>query len=150
MGTLAALKFPGMFLEFSNSVGWDVLPHPSYSPDFDLSDFHLFRFMENSLKNLSFENDKEVKSHIKNFFSSKLASFDKNKIMKLTEWWNKKIAIEGNYIIDKISKYKFVTSVINMFLKPKNFFGQPNKFKELYGICSVLESCLIESWHKNI
>ena len=64
------------------------------------SGFHLFRSMVNSLNNLSFGNDEEVKCHLKNFFSNKPASFYENEIMKLTEWWNKVIENEGNYVID--------------------------------------------------
>ena len=56
--------------------------------------------MRNSVKSLSFKNDKEGKSHLKSFFSSKPASFSKTGIMKLTEWWNKVIGNYGKYAID--------------------------------------------------
>ena len=65
-------------------TGGDVLRHSYYSADFDSLFFHLFRSMENSVKNLSFGNDEEVKSHLKKFFSYKHASFYKNGIIKLT------------------------------------------------------------------
>ena len=36
-------------------LGWDVLPHPPYSPDIASSDFHLFRSLQNFLNGKNFE-----------------------------------------------------------------------------------------------
>jgi [histone H3]-lysine36 N-dimethyltransferase SETMAR len=32
-------------------LGWEVLPHPPYSPDIAPSDYHLFRAMDNFMQN---------------------------------------------------------------------------------------------------
>ncbi|KOX75195.1 Histone-lysine N-methyltransferase SETMAR [Melipona quadrifasciata] len=56
---------------------WDVLPHPSYSPDLAPSDYYLFL----SLKN-----------------SSKLKQFWKEGIMRLPERWKKVIEQNGSCI----------------------------------------------------
>jgi len=37
--------------------GWDVLPHPPYSPDLASSDFHLFRFLKNFLNGKTFASE---------------------------------------------------------------------------------------------
>ena len=35
--------------EASQVLNWEILPHPPYSPDIALSDYHLFRSMHNSI-----------------------------------------------------------------------------------------------------
>ena len=36
-------------------IGWEVLPHPTYSPDMATSDYHLLRSMEHFLQDTSFK-----------------------------------------------------------------------------------------------
>ena len=36
--------------EANAKVGWEVLPHPSYSPDLAPSDYHLFGFVKDQLR----------------------------------------------------------------------------------------------------
>jgi histone-lysine N-methyltransferase SETMAR len=36
-------------LEAIAKMGWDILPHPSYSPDLAPSDYHLFGFVKDQL-----------------------------------------------------------------------------------------------------
>ena len=45
-------------------LGWDVLPHPPYSPDLAPSDFHLFHSFQNSLRNITFNSDKAINQHL--------------------------------------------------------------------------------------
>ena len=42
------------------ALGWEVLPHPVYSPDISPTDFHLFRKMQNELSDVRFKTFKEV------------------------------------------------------------------------------------------
>jgi histone-lysine N-methyltransferase SETMAR len=44
------------------SIGFEVVPHPPYSPDLVLSDFWLFRAFKTHLKGNRFTNDAEVPS----------------------------------------------------------------------------------------
>jgi len=81
-------------------LGWDLLPHPPYSPDLVPSDFHLFRSLQNSLRGKTFDSDEAVNRHLVQFFADKDRSFYEQGIMKLTERWQKVIEQNGQYIID--------------------------------------------------
>jgi hypothetical protein len=43
-------------------LDWEILPHPSYSPDIAPSDYHLFRSLSNNLRGVSFNNDAELQN----------------------------------------------------------------------------------------
>jgi len=64
-------------------LGWDVLPHPLYSPDFALSDYHLFRSLHNSFNGKNFDSLEACKNHLEQFIAQKDAKFWENGIMKL-------------------------------------------------------------------
>jgi len=75
--------------------GWDVLSHPSYSPDLAPSDFHLFRSLQNSLNGKMFASDL-IKQHLDKFLAEKDGKFYERGIMKLPGRWQK--IIEQNKI----------------------------------------------------
>lgn len=81
-------------------LGWEVLPHPAYSPDLAPSDFHLFRSMEHFLRNKKFENRKKLRNEVDHFFRSKPQTFYRNGIRQLPVKWQKVIANHGNYFDD--------------------------------------------------
>ena len=64
------------------TFGWNIIPHPPYSPDIAPTEF---------------ENDEEVKSAIFTFFASKPQSFFQNAISALVKRWH--------YIVDSARKY---------------------------------------------
>lgn len=78
-------------------LGWDVLPHPPYSPDIAPSDYHLFRSLHNFLDGKKFKNDEDVKSHLIQFFNDKKQKFYEDGIMMLPERWQKVIDNKGKY-----------------------------------------------------
>lgn len=81
-------------------LGWEVLPHPPYSPDIAPSDYHLFRSLDNHLRGTQFVSEDTLKAEIENFFQSKPASFYKDGIHALPERWRKIVHADGAYIVD--------------------------------------------------
>jgi len=81
-------------------VGWDVLPHPPYSPDLASSDFHLFRFLQNSLNSKTFASEDFIKQQLNKFLAEKDGKFYERDIMKLPGRLQKVIKQNGQYIID--------------------------------------------------
>lgn len=90
-----SLRTRQKLLEF----GWDVLPHPPYSPDLAPSDFHLFRSLQNSHNGKNFDSLVEIKTHLDKFFAEKSERFWKDGILKLHERWRKVVEQNGTYII---------------------------------------------------
>ena len=81
--------------------GWEVLPHPPYSPDLAPSDYHLFRSLSNDLRGRKFTNEDELKSYLQNFFDSKSKSFYEKGIKKLHLRWQEVVNSKGEYISSK-------------------------------------------------
>ena len=80
-------------------LNWEVLPHPTYSPDIAPSDYHLFRSLLNALTGTTFGTEAELKNWLDEFIASKPPIFFKRGIEKLPERWEI-INNEGEYIID--------------------------------------------------
>ena len=80
-------------------LDWEVMSHPPYSPDLALSDYYLFRSLQNDLNGKTFDSNEAVKNELIQFFASKNQTFYESGIMKLTERWQKVIEQNGQYII---------------------------------------------------
>ena len=56
-------------------LGWEVMPHPPYSPDLALPDYYLFRSLQNHLNGKTFDSNEVVKNELIQFFASKNQTF---------------------------------------------------------------------------
>jgi len=79
-------------------LGWDVIPHPPYSPDISPSDYHIFRSMAHFLKGKIFKDGKQIDEGMKEFFDSKNVDFYRDGIEQLVPRWKEVIARHGDYI----------------------------------------------------
>ena len=67
------------------TAGWQVLIHPSYSPDIASLDFHFFWSLQNSFNGKNFNSLVDYKRHLEQFFAQKDKKFLEDGIMMLPE-----------------------------------------------------------------
>ena len=79
-------------------LGWEVLPHPPFSPDLTPSDFHLFGPLKEFLRGQHFSTDDEVKQAVLGWFSRTDKSFYAEAFQALVKRWGKCINAAGEYV----------------------------------------------------
>ncbi|KAG5317854.1 MOS1T transposase, partial [Pseudoatta argentina] len=82
---------------YLETLKWEVLPHPPYSPDTAPSDFHLFRSMAHGLADRRFHSYEEAQKWIDSWIASKDMSFFRRGIHVLPERWEKVVSSDGQY-----------------------------------------------------
>lgn len=80
-----------------SELGWELLPHPPYSPDLVPSDYHLFSSMAHALSQEHFNNYEDVKKWLDDWFASKCERFFWEGIHNLKGKWEKCISSDGAY-----------------------------------------------------
>ncbi|GFU67929.1 histone-lysine N-methyltransferase SETMAR [Trichonephila clavipes] len=84
--------------ENARGFGWDVIGHPSYSPDLTPSDFHLFLHLKSFLAGKHFNNDKELKENGSNWLKTQAATFYEEGIEKLVPRYDTCQQNFGSYV----------------------------------------------------
>ncbi|KAG5311344.1 MOS1T transposase, partial [Pseudoatta argentina] len=82
---------------YLETLKWEVLPHPPYSPDMAPSDFHLLRSMAHGLADRRFHSYEEAQKWIDSWIASKDMSFFRRGIHVLPERWEKVVSSDGQY-----------------------------------------------------
>jgi len=77
---------------YLETLKWEVLPHPPYSPDIAPSDYHLFRSMTHGLSEQHFTSYEDIKNCIDDWIASKNEVFFRRGIHMLPERWEKIVA----------------------------------------------------------
>ena len=78
--------------------GYELIPHPAYSPDLAPSDFFLFPNLKKDVRGLHFRSDEEVVTAVEEWVNGKDPDFFSSGLMALEHRWSKCITLEGNYI----------------------------------------------------
>lgn len=82
---------------YLETLKWEILPHPPYSPDVAPSDYHLFRSMAHGLAGQCFDSFEKVKEWIDSWILSKDEEFFRRGIRLLPERWAKVVESDGQY-----------------------------------------------------
>ena len=78
--------------------GYELIPHPTYSPDLAPSDFFLFPNLKKDIRGLHFRSVEEVVTAVEEWVNGKDPDFFSSGLMALEHRWSKCITLEGNYI----------------------------------------------------
>lgn len=82
---------------YLDTVNWEILAHPPYSPDVAPSDYYLFSSMAHALKEQHFASYEEVGKWLDEWFATKSQEWYWRGIHKLPERWEKCVASDGQY-----------------------------------------------------
>ena len=78
--------------------GYELLPHPPYSPDLAPSDFYLFPLLKEHFSGTHFSSDNDVIASVEVFLQGQNELFYKTGIQKLQKQWNKCIEVGGDCV----------------------------------------------------
>jgi len=79
-------------------MGWEVLPHPSYSPDLAPSDYHLFGFVKDQLHGQRYETTEAIQKAMRQCLRMAGTEFYRRGIFRLPERWEKCVQRSGDYV----------------------------------------------------
>jgi len=80
-----------------NELGYEVLPHPPYSPDLAPTDYHFFKHLDAFVANKFYNSEGDLKNDVISFIESRSPEFCSIGINKLLERWEKCKNSDGNY-----------------------------------------------------
>ncbi|XP_076069212.1 histone-lysine N-methyltransferase SETMAR-like [Oratosquilla oratoria] len=81
--------------------GYDILPHPPYSPDLAPSDFFLFPEMKNPLRGRLFGDTDDVIQVVEQWFSTQSEGSYNGGLRKVKKRWEKCGTLDGDYYVEK-------------------------------------------------
>ena len=82
---------------YLETLKWEVLPHPPYSPDIAFSDYHFFRSMTHGISEQRFTSYEDLEKWIDSWIASTDESFFRGGIRMLPEKLEKVVASDGQY-----------------------------------------------------
>ncbi|XP_066994420.2 histone-lysine N-methyltransferase SETMAR [Anabrus simplex] len=81
-----------------HELGYELLPHPPYSPDLAPSDFHLFPKLKIFLGGQRFSTREELTVKLERYFTGLEESHFRDGIKAMEYRWTKCISLQGNYV----------------------------------------------------
>ena len=96
--TTPATKTAAHTVDTVQTLRFEVLKHPAYSPDLAPSDFHLFGPLKEHLRGQRFADDNEVMSVVQTWLLATPKSFYLAGIHNLVDRWTTCVARQGDYV----------------------------------------------------
>ena len=84
-------------LQKLNELGYETLPHPSYSPDLSPTDYHFFKHLDNFLREKCFKNLSDIKNAFSDFIATRTQDFYVTVINTLVLRCQKCVDSDGAY-----------------------------------------------------
>lgn len=84
--------------ETLQKLNFEVLAHPTYSPDLAPSDYHLFGPLKEALRGRRFTTDEALKEAVHSWLASQPKTFFYEGIRKLEQRWTKCVEKQGDYV----------------------------------------------------
>jgi len=78
--------------------GFEIVPHPPYSPDLTQSDCYLFPNLKNYIGGQRYSTSEDVSSAVEGYLRSLTPTDFLRGINKLRERWDKCVRLRGNYV----------------------------------------------------
>lgn len=79
-------------------LGYELLPHPPYSPDLGPSDFFLFPKLKSQLAGERFSSNDEIIAAVNGYFEERDKNYFTEGLSGLEKRWSKCIELEGDYV----------------------------------------------------
>ena len=81
-----------------HQCGFEIIPHPPYSPDLAPSDFHLFPNLKKHVGGKRYSTDDDVMRAVEGYFGSLPKTVFWEGINKLQYRWGKCVRLGGDYV----------------------------------------------------
>ena len=113
---------------YLETLKWEVLPHPPYSPDITPSDYYLSRSMAHGLADQQFRSYDDIEKWLDSWIALNDEHFYRNGIRALSERWAKVIAHDGQYFDCFICNHFFTIKLhfLQKKKKQQELSGAPN------------------------
>ena len=85
-------------MEAVRECGYELLPHPPYSPDLAPSDFHLFPKLKKYLRGRRFDDDNELTATVEGWLGDQPVDLFQSGIRDWQSRWNRCVELEGDYV----------------------------------------------------
>ena len=78
--------------------GYELIPHPAYSPDLAPSDYFQFPNLKKNIRGRHFRSNEDIMAAVEEWVRDKDPGFFSSGLMALEHRWSKCIILEDNYI----------------------------------------------------